>query len=218
LYTNGKTVRIFRGSLAVAAALSAAGVLTACGAGTTGSPSAAGTPAPSSSVSSPAAPAAPAAQSTGTDDSQASNVSTSQGPKYCKAADLSLAITEGNGAGMSHDNVNLRFTNKSKQSCDLQGSPGVSFVAGTDGHQVGAPATRQPKSQGKLHVLAPGTSVQSSLTFTNPGALPSDKCTMVDVLGLRVYAPDDTASMFLPLPQQACSNPGTSLMTVNVVA
>jgi hypothetical protein len=215
--TTGKTARIIRGGLATAAALGAAGLLAACS----------GTPAPAASAPAPAttsptatSPVGSPAAATGADDAddQASSVSSPKGPKYCKAADLNVAFAEGNGAGMSHDNVNLRFTNKSRQTCDLQGSPGVSFVAGTDGHQVGAPATRQPKSQGKLQVLTPGKSAQASLTFVSADAFPPEQCTKVDVNGLRVYAPGDTASMFLPKSLQACANLATVLMDVNTVA
>lgn len=218
MYTNGKTVRIFRGGLLAAAALGAAGVLTACGTGTTAAPQTAGALSPSASAPAAISPSGPAAQDTGATDDQASNASTAQGPRFCKAADLKVTLAEGNGAGMSKDNVNLRFTNKSGLSCALQGSPGVSFVAGDDGHQVGDPATRQPKSQGKAHTLTPGTSVQSSLTIVNSGVYTPSDCKQVEVKGLRIYAPGDTASMFLPMPDQACSATGYPQLSVDAVA
>src|SRR4051794_35611948 len=45
-------------------------------------------------------------------------------------------------SGAGHTFWPLVFTNTSSAACTLRGYPGVSSVAGDDGHQVGRPATR----------------------------------------------------------------------------
>ena len=193
--------------------LAAAAVVVCCGGcGAASAPApdlstnpAASSPAPDSATPEPeaAAPQAAAPQPAG--------------PRECKAADLDLAIVQGDGAGMSHSGVNLRFTNKSSEVCTLQGSPGVSFVTGDSGQQVGEPATRAPKSSGKQVVLRPTAAIDSQLLITNAAAYDPADCKPVQARGLRVYAPDDTASMFAPFPQQTCSAPGKVLLQVGVV-
>jgi Protein of unknown function (DUF4232) len=189
-------------ALLVVAAVGAAATLSACGGGST------------------AAAPPPSASSPGAGDSEAPDAGTPQaaaGPKECKAADLALAVVSGSGAGMSHLGVNLQFTNKTQQTCTLQGSPGVSFVSGDDGQQVGDPATREPKSGAKRVTVAPGRQVTSELNITNAAVYPPGECQPVQARGLRVYAPDDTAAMYVEFPEQACSAPGKSMLSVAAI-
>jgi Protein of unknown function (DUF4232) len=190
-----------RRGLIVVAAVGAAAMLTACG-GSAGAP-----PAPLESTSVNGATSVPGS---GAPPAAA-------GPKECKAADLALAVVSGSGAGMSHLGVNLQFTNKTQQTCTLQGSPGVSFVGGDDGQQVGDPATREPKSSSKRVTLTPGKQVTSELNITNAAVYPPEECQPVQARGLRVYAPDDTAAMYVEFPEQACSAPGTSMLSAAAV-
>jgi len=143
---------------------------------------------------------------------------TPAGTRGCKATDLALALApDEGGGGMMKQAYNLRFTNRSSSECQLWGSPGVSFVTGDNGQQVGEPATRIDRSQGKQVVLKPGAVGSSPLTITNPTAYPPERCVLVQVRGLRVYAPGDTASMFVDAPQQTCSALGEPTMSVGVV-
>src|SRR5882757_6454182 len=136
----------------------------------------------------------------------------------CKAADLTLALVEGDGgAGMSQNRLDLQFTNMSRHPCTLWGSPGVSFVTGDNGHQVGDPAQREDRSKGRPVTLAPGQNVRSPLRIVHAEAYPPEDCRPVEARGLRVYAPGDTAAMFIQAPQQACSAPGKSTLSVGVV-
>jgi hypothetical protein len=57
-------------------------------------------------------------------------------PDYCASKDLSLALGEAEGAAGTVYRP-LKFTNVSDFPCVLHGFPGVSYVAGEDGHQVG---------------------------------------------------------------------------------
>ncbi|MDT5029508.1 MAG: hypothetical protein QOE61_5934 [Micromonosporaceae bacterium] len=128
-----------------------------------------------------------------------------------------MKVTPGSGAGMSHLGVKLRFTNKSARTCQLQGSPGVSFVTGDDGRQLGEPATRAPKNTGKVVVLNPTASTDAELLVTSTGPYPPGECKPATATGLRIYAPDDTASMFAPFKQETCSAPGKVMLQVGVV-
>src|SRR5947209_2646348 len=125
----------------------------------------------------------------------------------CKAGNLKLALGPGDGGGAGSTYPSLEFTNISKTSCVMVGFPGVSFVAGDDGHQVGAPATRTG-GIGAQVTLAPGASASALVKEANAENFDSGECQPVPVRGFRVYAPDDTASMFVPFgsAENACAN------------
>lgn len=169
-------------------------------------------------VSTSPAQAAPSSPGTSTAPTTTTSEEPPQSPSpdNCTAEQLALRLGSGD-SGMGHSNSELRFTNRGDHACTLQGSPGVSFVAGTDGHQVGEPAERAPKSTGKLITLQPGDTASAPLSIVNPGMFDPAECKPVEVRGLRVYAPGDTASMFVDKPGSACSTPPEPQLTVNVV-
>ena len=195
-------------------ALAAAAALSGC-AGTAPTPT---TTPPESSATAAPDTAAPDTAAPDTTAPKPAPPAPAGGTRACKAADLTLALAgDEGGGGMMKTAYNLRFTNRSQSDCQLWGSPGVSFVTGDDGRQVGEPATRIDRSKGKQVVLRPGATAASPLTITNPNAYPPEKCVIVQVRGLRVYAPGDTASMFVDAPQQACSALGQATMSVSTV-
>ncbi|MBN6037672.1 DUF4232 domain-containing protein [Amycolatopsis sp. 195334CR] len=214
--------RAFRRIAMTAAALGATGALAACGTS--------GQPAPQSQAQAPAAAQDPApAQAQGpapapstpdesTMDTKPVSMATAHTEGLCKAAslDLSLVPDEG-GAGMNQNHFTLRFTNKSGEACSLKGSPGVSFVAGDDGHQLGDPAERVPADQGALVRIAPGGHADSPLTVVNAGVYDETECQPALSRGLRVYAPGDTAAMFVPFEHDACTVAGKHQLSVDVV-
>jgi hypothetical protein len=135
----------------------------------------------------------------------------------CKANTLRLSFG-GSDAGMSQQYQVLRFTNTGKQTCAIVGFPGVSFVTGDNGQQVGAPATRTGKKDGQVN-LAPGAVGSTVLHTVDTGVYDGGSCQVTPVRGYRVYAPDDTASMFIALPASmtACNNPAdTGLAVVTI--
>jgi hypothetical protein len=104
---------------------------------------------------------------------------------------------------MSQNHIGLRFRNSGSSSCTLDGYPGVSWVAGTDGHQVGAAAQRQSDNSGSAEqavTLAPGALASAPLDIVDAAVIPPAECKPVPVRGLRVYPPGQTAALFLPLP------------------
>lgn len=184
--------------------------LAGCGQGGGGGAS----PTPSSS----SATAVPSPSTTGASDGTASGSSGGQkvGVTHCTVATgLKVAIASGEGGAAGHVIVNLRFINRGSRSCYLYGSPGVSFVAGDNGAQVGRAATRQPRAAGRKVTIPPGGYAYSPLRITSNG--PLEPCKPVPVRGLRVYPPDDTGAAFVAMPQQACSAAAESQLDVQTV-
>ncbi|HVW40445.1 MAG TPA: DUF4232 domain-containing protein [Amycolatopsis sp.] len=203
-------VRIFHLGLACTAAALAAAV-SACGGGTDNAQPQPSTSAPAtteaSTPSSASATPGPASQ-------QATTAPAAQPADngLCKAADLKLSLGRGDGAAGTVYRP-LVFTNVSDHSCVIQGFPGVSYVAGEDGHQVGAAAFRDG-SKGAPVTLAKGASAYADVGFVNVQNYDPVTCQPQPVRGLRVYPPQETASIFVDAPGTGCANdkiPGNQL-------
>ncbi|MDA3630182.1 DUF4232 domain-containing protein [Saccharopolyspora sp. WRP15-2] len=132
---------------------------------------------------------------------------TSAANNECKARDLQLSFGESDGAAGSVYQP-LIFTNSSDRTCVMQGFPGVSYVGGDDGHQIGAPAFRVGK-KGDVISLAPGGKASALIKFVTVENYDSGECRLEPAKGLRIYPPHDTASMFIPFDygQNGCANP-----------
>ena len=89
----------------------------------------------------------------------------------------------------------------------------MSFVAGADGHQVGAPAARG-RGPGPTVVLGPGQVADATLGVHDASALTQPPCDQTPVVGLRVYPPDRTAALFIPHHDTGCSNPAAVLLLI----
>jgi hypothetical protein len=125
------------------------------------------------------------------------------GPARCNSGDLRGSLTEPNGAAGSTYYM-LVLTNTGTSSCLLQGYPGVSWVTGSSGQQVGAPAERQPGNAPAL-VLAPGTSAQAVLRVLDAGNFGAS-CGLTPTDGLRVYPPNDYSALFISQAGEGCTN------------
>jgi hypothetical protein len=121
----------------------------------------------------------------------------------CKSPELKLSIGRGEGAAGTVFRP-LRFTNVGGRTCPLQGFPGVSYVAGDDGHQVG-PAAFREGTKGAAVTLAPGETGFATVGFVNVGNFDAAVCKPTSVRGLRIYPPHETASLFLPLEGTGCA-------------
>jgi Protein of unknown function (DUF4232) len=107
---------------------------------------------------------------------------------------------------MSQDHTGLQLKNVGSSACALYGYPGVSWVAGADGHQVGAAAVRQTDPAGsaeKTVTLAPGALASAPLDIVDAAVFSPSACKPVPVRGLRVYPPGEKAALFLSLPTQS---------------
>jgi hypothetical protein len=207
---------------AAAALASTCGLIAACGfiaaCGSTATPGAA--PAPSKVVTSQPGSAAstsaattPAA-STGSTGA-ASAPSTPAGPAGCLASGLQAQLGASQGtAGTIYQVIVL--TNSSASDCTLYGYPGVSFVTGQGGSQVGAPATRNAAVKAAQLTLAPGSKANVLLAVHDAGAFPDCRLTSVD--WLRIYPPGDYGSLYVQYNAQTCANTAKSILSVTAVS
>jgi Protein of unknown function (DUF4232) len=143
-------------------------------------------------------------------------VSYQSGPPRCTTAELtgSLGTPEG-AAGSVY--VPLILTNSGKRTCALRGFPGVSYVAGDDGHQVG-PAAEWAGARGSPVSLEAGKAASAQLRLVNVHNFDEAACKPTPVRGLRVYPPGDTASLFVPMDGTGCAaSPPSPQITVETV-
>jgi hypothetical protein len=138
------------------------------------------------------------------------------GSGECTVADLTLTLGASEGtAGTTYRA--LVFANAGGRVCTIQGFPGVSFVAGEDGHQVGEAAVRVGE-KGPVITLTPGATATAPLGFVNVGNFDPADCVPTPVRGLRVYPPHDTASEFVLFDTTACAGtPPSNHLTVRTV-
>jgi hypothetical protein len=125
----------------------------------------------------------------------------------CPTSQLRVALGTSQGAAGSVF-VPLVFTNAGGTSCTLTGYPGVSYVTGDTGQQVGQPASRDAGSVTTVR-LAPNASASSTLREVNPANFPPEQCLPTAVRGLRVYPPGQTAAAFVALAPGAMACSGT---------
>ncbi|GAA1252745.1 DUF4232 domain-containing protein [Prauserella halophila] len=138
------------------------------------------------------------------------------GTGECRAADLELSL--GRGEGTAGTNYRpLRFTNVSGTPCVIHGFPGVSYVAGDDGHQVGTAAYRTGE-KGAPVTLRPGRTAHADVGFVQVRNYDSADCKPRPVRGLRVYPPHETNAMFIAAPGTGCAEfPDGQQLTVATV-
>jgi Protein of unknown function (DUF4232) len=172
----------------------------------TGTPSSSAPPPAESSTAKP-----PAAQPPVSDTPNAGGEKPNAGTGECKVADLALSLGRGEGAAGTFYR-DLRFTNKGGRTCVIQGFPGVSYVAGEDGHQVG-PAAYRDGAKGPAIRLKPGMTVAAPVGFVQVRNYDPAVCKPTSVRGLRVYPPHEYDSMFVPAPGTGCAGtpPGNQL-------
>jgi hypothetical protein len=207
------TSRKTRARLA-AVAVAAVGVLAA---GCSGGPDQVdgGGPLPSTTAApaKTAAPAAPASEAATT----AAPVSDGDAPN-CATRDLAITLTDRDaGAGSAY--ATISFRNLGPGTCRLRGFPGVSYVTGDDGQQVGA-AAEMSGPRGDQIRLAPGDTAGAALQMPQAGNFDAAVCRPTPVRGLRVYPPGETASGFVPLETTGCAGttPSAQLLVQTVKA
>jgi len=191
------TRRATAAAVVTCGAAACAALLSACGSGTSPSGASAsltpGGPASSVSSSSPTShgPASPASDSAKT---------------QCATTALTATVDAGQGgaaAGSSYLPIN--FTNVSSHSCVLYGFPGVSWVTGIRGSQIGSAATRERSYSPVTVTLAPGAIAHAVVQIADAGNFPAATCKPVTAHWLRVYPPDQFTSLYAKFTTQVCS-------------
>ncbi|WP_436531339.1 DUF4232 domain-containing protein [Actinoplanes sp. HUAS TT8] len=135
----------------------------------------------------------------------------------CHTADLKLTIGEGDGAAGTVY-APLIFTNTSDRTCTLYGYPGVSWVTGNNGTQVNDPFKRSEQRKKATVTIKPGGTANAVLQQANVGVFDKAECKPESIRGLRIYPPDETSSVFVSLPGQACSAKGVGVASVWAIA
>jgi hypothetical protein len=188
---------------AAAAIAGACGLLTACG--STAAPGA--TPAKTVTIQASSTAAASASAA-------AASSSAAPGPSGCLASGLQAQLGVSQGTAGTIYQV-LVLTNTSNATCTLYGYPGVSFVTGVGGSQVGKPATKNPVVGKALVTLAPGAEANTLLAVHDAGAIPNCQITAVD--WLRIYPPGDFGSIYVQYNTQACASMAQSIISISPV-
>jgi ABC-type transport system substrate-binding protein len=200
----------------VVAASAGALALAACGGGGTTPAAGSSTPSTTPSPTSTTVTAATSAPSTSA-PATAPPVAQPADNGLCKAGDVKLSLGQGDaGAGSTYRP--LLITNSGSKPCLIQGFPGVSYVAGTDGHQVGKDAFREG-TKGNAVKLDPGQTAAADIQFVNVRNYDPGTCQPTAVKGLRIYLPQETASNFVPAEGTGCAStkiPGNQLSVKTV--
>jgi hypothetical protein len=220
---------------AVAVTISAGAFLAGCGAASSPDPvQPAGTvtvTASSGGVASPTAPSAPTrspvpSPSPAGSTSSASPVSTvapaspgspgSVGPAGCLTSALRATLGAAQGTAGSAYQV-IVLANISGKTCALYGYPGVSFVTGVGGSQIGKDAARDRTTAPKVVTLAPGQSGSFALRVVNAAALPTAGCDPVTAKWLKIFPPENTAALYVGYPARACASKTATILTTRAV-
>lgn len=213
---RGSTVRrhatrsaLLRAGAVAGAAIALAGCTASTGGGgTTSATGATGTsvtPAATTASSAGASPG-PTTSSAGASTGPTTRPSSGPGTPRCSTSALKGEVdlaAAGGAAGSTYYPLDL--TNTSPSTCTLLGYPGVSFVTGPSGTQVGDPARRDPVTPATTVTLESGQVAHAVLQVGSAGSYDPAQCLPVTVHYLRVYPPDETTALVVPFTAQACS-------------
>jgi len=143
----------------------------------------------------------------------------------CRTVDLDGALaaapgrsTPGGQTRVDDAEVTIVLTNTGSTPCTLQGWPGVSFVGGGDGTQLGAAADRDIVSLPHDTVVLRAGGEADVLVVVGSAADWSEvQCSPQDADGFRVYPPGETHALFVEGDFTACTDAAVPLLTVNAV-
>lgn len=128
-----------------------------------------------------------------------------------------MALGQGNGAAGS-TYYPLDFANASGDACTLFGYPGVSFVTGVGGGQIGRAASRNPALASELVTIEAGGVAHSTLQVVNAENFSNAACHLVTAHWLKIYPPNQTAPLYLSFTASACSGQAKSVGILAVQA
>lgn len=134
----------------------------------------------------------------------------------CATSQLTVWYGGPSGAAAGSSYIPLEFSNISTTSCALYGFPGVSGIA-ANGTQLGSPARWNHVIAPRTVVLTPGSTAHVVLQIVNVGNYPSNICGPAQAYGLRVYPPNQRASVEVPFTFEACSKSGPTYLSVDPV-
>jgi Protein of unknown function (DUF4232) len=167
----------------------------------------------SSASSSPPAPSQVATSASVAPAASSSSTAVAA-PAACATSALKVTQSAPNGYAGGFD-LTIGFTNTSSAACTLYGYPGVSLVSASYA-QIGLSAKRVSTVPVKLVTLATGATASASVQVVDALNFPSTTCSPVKAAYLRIFPPNQTASVYLANTSQTCSKPVPTL-TVTAV-
>ncbi len=136
----------------------------------------------------------------------------------CTADHLTGTLTEGEGGGAGSTFPFLVLENTGSAPCQLQGWPGVSFVGGSDGTQLGAAATFDRSSPHATVTLLPNGHAHAPLRIGQAANYPTSTCKPRKADGLRVYVPGETHAIFVKASGlTACTSTKVQLLQTQAI-
>ncbi|HET6507359.1 MAG TPA: DUF4232 domain-containing protein [Baekduia sp.] len=137
----------------------------------------------------------------------------------CRTSNLHVALAASPGGQAAGSTFELlTFTNTGKASCAMVGFPGVSFVTGPNGRQVGAAAQRTAGVAVRRVVLAPRARAVATLRVAHAADFPPTRCRAQKVAGLRVFPPNTRTTAFVSRRGFACSMRVARQLSVTAVS
>ena len=190
--------------ISAAAALLCTGALAAACGSTSANNSAAGSQA--STAASSASPAASAAASSAQPTTGPTTPPSSPSVAACATSDLSATVnTSQGGAAAGSTYYPLNLTNTSKTSCYLFGYPGVSFVTGPSGSQIGEPASRNPAVTPRTVILNAGGTAHVTVQVVDALNYSKSDCQPVTAHWLKVFPPGQFTALYIKFTATTCS-------------
>jgi hypothetical protein len=134
-------------------------------------------------------------------------------PAGCSSSQLALSLGQSEGAAGTVY-VPLVFRNRGSRACSLRGFPGVSSVGSAGGAQIGAAAAWDHSVPVVTVVLQPGGRANAPYAQADALNYPRTRCHPTSAAGLRVYPPNQRASLYVAWRHTACAS--TSLVVSRV--
>jgi len=140
----------------------------------------------------------------------------SVGPAGCLTSALRATLGAAQGTAGSAYQV-IVLANISGKTCALYGYPGVSFVSGVGGSQIGKDAARDRTTAPKVVTLAPGHRGSFALRVVDAAALPAANCDPVTANWLKIFPPENTAALYVGYTAHACASKTATILTTRAV-
>jgi hypothetical protein len=145
------------------------------------------------------------------------SVSSSPAVPACATSELAASLGQGNGAAGSTI-VPLEFRNTSSSACTLYGYPGVSFVTGPGGSQIGTSASEDNATPRQLVTLAAGSTAHALLQVAVAQNYPPSRCHLVQAHWLRIFPPGQTAPLYVKFNSATCTAKSIRVLAVQTMA
>jgi Protein of unknown function (DUF4232) len=193
--------------ISAAAALLCTGALAAaCGSSSNNSAAGSQASTAASSASSAASSAPPTTGATTPPTTGPTTPPSMPSAPTCSTADLSGVVnTSQGGAAAGSTYYPLNLTNTSKASCFLFGYPGVSFVTGPSGSQIGEPASRNPAVAPRTVILTPGGTAHVTVQVVDALNYSKSDCKPVTAHWLKVFPPGQFTALYIKFTATTCS-------------